>query len=118
MKNHRQPLRLVHIEQLSHSAKGNPRWKFTARTDVGRLLVFKTASNASSANRCNLSRLQSGDLILATYHQTTTGALVADSWDAAPSKGIERPRMVAVVQLTNVVCVVTKPANPSGDHHG
>lgn len=118
MKKHTEHLRLVEVEQLSNSAKGNPRWKFTARADDGLLLTFKTANTASSVYNCNLNRLQSGDLILATYHQTATGALVADSWDAAPSKGIDRSRVVAVVQLTNVVCVSTKPANPTGDHHG
>jgi hypothetical protein len=118
MKKHIERLRLMQIEQLSHSSNGNPRWKFMAQTHDGRLLTFKTASIASSVYYCNLNRLQSGDLILATYHQTATGALVADSWDAAPSNGIDRSCMVAVVQLTNIVCVTTKPANLFGDHHG
>ena len=95
MKQLTQRLWLVHIEQRSYSVRGTPRWMFTAWTDEGLMLTFKTASTAGSAYDCNLNRLKSGDPIWVTYHQTGSGMLVADSWDDGRVMGDHCQRAVA-----------------------
>lgn len=120
MKQHTERLRLVQIEQLAYSANGNPRWKFSARTDDGQLLTFKTASKANSVFDCNMNRLQRGSLILATYHRTAKGSLVADSWGDSHKEGIDLSRVVAVITVPPGFGTPTCKSSikPTGDHHG
>lgn len=118
MKQHTERLYFDGYDQLAHSAIGNPRYEFTARTRGGQLMTFTTASSASSAYQCSPRRLRRDDMIRVTYHRTATGSLIADSWDVVAFKNFDGPPWTMVVQLTNMVRVGTKPADPTGDNHG
>lgn len=98
MKYHHVLLHLIRVEQLTYSVNGNPRWQFTGVAYDGRLLTFKTAGNASSGYSCNMNRLNARDRLKVKYHETSTGALIADGWDDSRSAGVDLSTAVAVFQ--------------------
>jgi len=116
MKHYFERLRLIRVDQLTHSVNGNPRWQFSAETDDGQMWNFKTASSASSAFGCNLNRLENGDLILARYHQTAAGTLIVDKWDDSHSSGINLSFVFAVIQLppVSLASAQLQPCPPLG----
>lgn len=87
MKQHTVLLRLLHAKPLPHTVYGNARWSFVARTAVGSMLEFKTASDVGSAYETNLSRIKAGSIIRAWYHETRTGTLMVSQWKDGRAAG-------------------------------
>ena len=85
MKYHHVLLHVIRVEQLTHSVHGNPRWRLKGIADDGRILTFKTSGYASSGYRCNMNCLKVRDRLKVKYHETSTGALIADGWDDSHS---------------------------------
>lgn len=73
-------VKFVSAIQLKHSAKGTPRWKFYGITRNGEIFSFQTASNSSSAYRCNLNSVGKNDILLVVFHMTKTDKLIASHW--------------------------------------
>jgi len=99
MKEETKLLRLFHAKQRPNSVNGCPRWKFSARTASGDMWEFKTASDVSSSYSCNLSRLKPSTVIRVRFHETATGALMADSWDDGRSSGIDLDSQFAELEM-------------------